>query len=334
MITPDMSAHSFLRGAPAYGAGTGWKIFLAVPTALAIYVIAEVAAGLLFGVLGGQPADLVPPPAAPGTAASPFTSGVLLILFIAQAGIVLATLGVTGIWGQGAHRILRLDPPEGGLRAYLWSIALLVVVTGLLNGLIWIFFPSNFLSDFKVFHSLTHGDRPWLVMLAICLGAPLSEEILFRGFLLSSATASTVRDAIKLLIGAAILVFSAGAAWMVGRAAPQWAGAAMVIGIAAPVILLAIWALRPARAPSPQAVASGTGMSRPISFWPAAVVVTFAWTLLHVQYTVTGMVEVFVIGILLSWMLWRTGSLRVPLLCHALYNSTLFLILRLVPVAA
>jgi membrane protease YdiL (CAAX protease family) len=39
---------------------------------------------------------------------------------------------------------------------------------------------------------------------------------------------------------------------------------------------------------------------------------------------------VFSIGLLLSWLLWRTGSLWVTIFCHGLYNSLVVLVLRLI----
>ena len=39
----------------------------------------------------------------------------------------------------------------------------------------------------------------------------------------------------------------------------------------------------------------------------------------------------FLIGLFFSWLLWRTGSLRVAIFCHALYNSLIVLVLRHVP---
>ena len=43
-----------------------------------------------------------------------------------------------------------------------------------------------------------------------------------------------------------------------------------------------------------------------------------------------GLVEVFSIGLIFSWLLWRTGSLWVPIFCHAAYNSLIVLVLRFV----
>ncbi|MBS0241753.1 MAG: CPBP family intramembrane metalloprotease, partial [Proteobacteria bacterium] len=43
--------------------------------------------------------------------------------------------------------------------------------------------------------------------------------------------------------------------------------------------------------------------------------------------------EVFVLGIYFAWLLKRTGSLWVPIACHALYNGVLFAAMRLLPAA-
>ena len=47
-----------------------------------------------------------------------------------------------------------------------------------------------------------------------------------------------------------------------------------------------------------------------------------------------GIIEVFLIGLFFSWLLWRTGSLWVAIFCHALYNSLIVLVLRYVPLPA
>jgi membrane protease YdiL (CAAX protease family) len=50
---------------------------------------------------------------------------------------------------------------------------------------------------------------------------------------------------------------------------------------------------------------------------------------LHAGYSAVGLVEVFSIGLIFSWLLWRTGSLWVPIFCHAVYNILVVLVLRL-----
>jgi hypothetical protein len=103
------------------------------------------------------------------------------------------------------------------------------------------------------------GEQWVLALLVVGVGAPLSEELLFRGFLLSALARSR------------------------------------------------------------------------LGFTGGAIVSTVWWTALHAGYSPAGIVEVFVIGLFFCWLLWRTGSLRVPIFCHALYNSLIVVALRHVP---
>jgi hypothetical protein len=103
------------------------------------------------------------------------------------------------------------------------------------------------------------GEQWILALLVVGVGAPLSEELLFRGFLLSALARSR-------------------------------------LGFAGGAVITTVW-----------------------------------WTALHAGYSAAGIIEVFVIGLFFSWLLWRTGSLRVPIFCHALYNSLIVVVLRHVP---
>lgn len=71
-----------------------------------------------------------------------------------------------------------------------------------------------------------------------------------------------------------------------------------------------------------------------IGLWPATAAVSAAWALLHLGYSIAGLLEVFAIGLYFAWLLSRTGSLWVPIACHAAYNGALFLVLRFLPAAA
>jgi len=95
--------------------------------------------------------------------------------------------------------------------------------------------------------------------LALVVGAPVSEEILFRGFLLSALAQSR------------------------------------------------------------------------LGFFGAAMVTTLAWTILHAGYSGIGLIEVFLAGLLFSWLLWRTGSLWVPLVCHGIYNGVVTIAILVLP---
>jgi membrane protease YdiL (CAAX protease family) len=54
--------------------------------------------------------------------------------------------------------------------------------------------------------------------------------------------------------------------------------------------------------------------------WPAIVVISLLWAVLHIQYDWAGMLQIFVIGLFLGWIRWRSGSLLLTFLLHALFN--------------
>jgi membrane protease YdiL (CAAX protease family) len=49
------------------------------------------------------------------------------------------------------------------------------------------------------------------------------------------------------------------------------------------------------------------------------------WTLLHLGYSIFGLIEVLSIGLYFSWLLVRTGSLWVTMFCHGVYNTAMAL---------
>ena len=57
-----------------------------------------------------------------------------------------------------------------------------------------------------------------------------------------------------------------------------------------------------------------------LGFWGAALICNVLWTALHAQYGTAGIVSVFASGLILSWLLWRTGSIRAPIIAHGISN--------------
>ena len=49
---------------------------------------------------------------------------------------------------------------------------------------------------------------------------------------------------------------------------------------------------------------------------------------LHYTYSIFGLIEIFVIGLILSWALWRTGSLWAPMALHAINNGALVIAMK------
>jgi membrane protease YdiL (CAAX protease family) len=56
------------------------------------------------------------------------------------------------------------------------------------------------------------------------------------------------------------------------------------------------------------------------SAWPAIVAISLIWAMLHIQYDWTGILQIFVIGLFLGWVRWRSGSTLLTFLLHALFN--------------
>jgi CAAX protease family protein len=54
--------------------------------------------------------------------------------------------------------------------------------------------------------------------------------------------------------------------------------------------------------------------------WPAIIVISVLWASLHIQYDWTGVLQIFIVGLFLGWMRWRSGSLLLTFLLHALFN--------------
>lgn len=67
-----------------------------------------------------------------------------------------------------------------------------------------------------------------------------------------------------------------------------------------------------------------------LGFWPAALISNTAWAALHASYSWVGLVSVFVAGLGLSWLMWRTGSLWTCVVAHGVINATAFLFARVV----
>jgi len=56
------------------------------------------------------------------------------------------------------------------------------------------------------------------------------------------------------------------------------------------------------------------------SAWPAIVVISVLWAVLHVQYDWAGMLQIFIVGLFLGWIRWRSGSTLLTFVLHALFN--------------
>jgi membrane protease YdiL (CAAX protease family) len=249
---------SLFRGPVAYvprSGWPGWAVLLATAGIFVLAVIIGTLAGLgyyYYALAGGEVAQQgstgLPVPQ------MPFAVG----LAVLQICTILFTIAAAGLYQSERKAVLALVPPSDGWRILPWALLPLFVVSGVWTAIVLYLQPDLLINDTKPIQQLIQSDALWLVLLVICIGAPVSEELLFRGFLFSGLSKT-------------------------------WLG-----------------------------------------FIGTAVVTSLLWTSLHAGYSIFGLVEVLAMGLYFSWLLVRTGSVWVPIFCHAANNTLACVVLYFV----
>lgn len=236
-----------LTGPPAYHARSPWRPVLAVLAAFAIMVIAGLVATTLVGTLELAPALPFPSPDVIARDEGRIWRMAVWLLGM-QTAIVLLVLGAAGLFGGSRADVLALNQSTP-VRLFVAAIVVMLAAQVIYNVIVLPFAHQTMVEDVQPLIEPLRSDAFWLFALAIVVGAPLSEELLFRGFLLSALAQSR------------------------------------------------------------------------LGYFGAALLTTLGWTVLHAGYSGLGLFEVFLAGLLFSWLLWRTGNLWVPVVCHAFYNG-------------
>lgn len=236
--------------AGAYGARTPWS-GPAATLALVVVMAVSLIAGLAVFAMSGA--------AVPGARRDPWVLAASMLAM--QSTVVVATVWLAGLFGGRRHEVLAMPCLPTGLEAARALGGMLAILIPL-NTAIYVLSPSTFKTDLLPFQSLIQSSAGPIYGLVLAGGAPLSEELAFRGFLLSALSQTR------------------------------------------------------------------------LGFAGAAVISTVAWTALHAGYSAAGMIEVTAIGFYFAWLMWRTGNLWLPILCHAVYNGSLFVLLRTVDLNA
>jgi membrane protease YdiL (CAAX protease family) len=179
-----------LSGPPAYRPATPWQAGPALLTT-AIIVAGGFAAGMLVAlylsaVLGRQ-----------------LPVHRLWVLATLQVATISFTLLACRLFGGRVPDVLALRGAATGWRAYAGAILAMAMLQSLLAGAQHLFFGHDLLTDLRPFVDLVTGPHWPLAASVLAVGAPLSEELLFRGFLLSALAQSRLGFAGAALVSTA-----------------------------------------------------------------------------------------------------------------------------------
>jgi membrane protease YdiL (CAAX protease family) len=243
------------RGPDAYAPRTGWPPWAALPAGVGVLVVAFALGAVGYAVVAGMTMG--------GNALSePAPAAVAVGVLAFQVSLILLTWLIAGLFSSDRKLALALVPPAQGWSVVGWSLIPLFAFTLLWTGAVLLWDPSVVVKDLRPFEQMLRGDSVWLVLLVMAVGAPISEELMFRGFLFSALAKSRLR------------------------------------------------------------------------FVGTAIITAALWSIIHYGYSLYGLVEIFGIGLYFAWLLVRTGSVWVTIICHGIYNAVVAIALILVPLPA
>ncbi len=231
------------------------RALLATFTVIVVMAAAQIVAIGIETLLSGSAL----PELARGTAAldGPALVSLMRVTALAQIAVILLVGLVAVVAGRQARQASHLAWPRAGLGAFALPLAVTLALLVIVNTFIGYVLGHDLLADLEFYRrALASPARDWAIG-AIAIGAPLSEELLFRGLLLPAFAATR------------------------------------------------------------------------IGYRPAVLLTTAAWTGLHYSYSWLGLAEVALAGLVFAWAWRRSGSLWVPIACHAAYNGTILLALLL-----
>jgi len=167
-----------------------------LPATLAIFAGAAVV-GIAFSVIVG--AVLSAGATSPLPQATPLEVVVAWMVGL-QIGVVVLTVVAAGFYASNRRETLALRRPKQGWGVLAWAPIPMFLATGAWTAFLMWWRPEVVVDDLKVFKDMLTGHTALAALAVIGIGAPLSEELLFRGFLFSGLAKSRLR-----ILGTAVL---------------------------------------------------------------------------------------------------------------------------------
>ncbi len=107
----------------------------------------------------------------------------MVTMGVAQIALIGLVLWAAGWFGGKRLHVLSLDHLPGTSQI-LTAIAVMALLVGAYNAATYLIWPEHFANDLKFFVEIVRSPAAWLAVVVVVVGAPLSEELLFRGFML------------------------------------------------------------------------------------------------------------------------------------------------------
>ncbi len=111
------------------------------------------------------------------------TARLALFLLAFQLAAIALTVLAAALFARGRERLLPMSLPAGGAISVAASVALLLVLAACYSVAIFVFDKQAITSDVLPFVEILRTRTWWLMLIAAAVGAPVAEELLFRGFL-------------------------------------------------------------------------------------------------------------------------------------------------------
>jgi membrane protease YdiL (CAAX protease family) len=169
-----------------------------------------------------------------------------------------------------------------------------------------------------------------MLVFGACVMAPLFEELLFRGHMQTLLTRLfTPRPPEPVAVMpppmpaiSAMPAMSAPTAMATSSAASSSASAtdALPLPPLPPAFVTAPWPAPPSElSPIPYASPPPTATDRPVARWLAVVITSVVFAIIHPLWTAP---MIFLLSLCLGYAYERTGSLWVPIIMHAMFNTS------------
>lgn len=183
-----------------YVARSGWPTWAVLPAGVVIFILAALLGAVLAFAHAFLSGAALPESIDPGHPPPVVMQGIVAWIAGLQIGLILCTWVAAGFFSSRRVEVLALRAPAPGWWVLPLALVPLFLGTAAWTGILLAWKPTAVEQDLRPFLQLLNGNMRWPILAAICIGAPLSEELLFRGFLFSGLAKSRIG-----VVGAALV---------------------------------------------------------------------------------------------------------------------------------